>query len=316
MPATRPRRRPRVGHLGAKTWVGLGLLGIFVLLAIFGPMLAPDNPSANLGPSLVGPSAAHLLGTTQNSQDVLSQLLVGARTTLYVGFLAGVIATAVAVLVGVTAGYIGGLGDESLSLFSNLFLVIPALPLLIILTSYLSAAGPTVLALILSITGWAWSARVLRAQTLSIRRRDYIDAARIAGERTWRIVAFEIVPNQVAVIASSFLSTVLFAILTEVGLDFLGLVNPSGAWTWGTMLYWAQSDSALNVGAWWWFVPPGLCIALVGMGLALANFGLDEWINPRLRGAGVTRRSELKLARMGVTAVRRAGAPITEGGRP
>jgi peptide/nickel transport system permease protein len=305
-PAEPRRWRPR---LGRKTYVGLALLGVFVLIALFGPLLAPYNPSLSTGPTLVGPSGSHLLGTTQNDQDVLSQLLIGARTTLIVGFLAGGIATALSIVVGVTAGYIGGAGDEALSLLANLFLVIPALPLLIVLTSYLPHSGPAVTALVISVTGWAWGARVLRAQTLSIRRRDYVEAARIAGERTWRIVIFEILPNEAAIVASSFLFTVLFAILTQVALDFLGLLNVSGAWTWGTMLYWAQSDQALQVGAWWWFVPPGLCIALVGTGLALANFGLDEWINPRLRSAGVSRKSDAKLARMGVTAVVRATPP-------
>jgi peptide/nickel transport system permease protein len=288
------------------------LLGFFLLIAVFGPTLAPYNPSVDVGPTLSGPSLHHLLGTTQNDQDVFSQLLVGARVTLFIGFLAGAIATILSILVGVTAGYVGGWGDEGLSLFANLFLVIPALPLVIVLTSYLPHSGPTVIAVVISLTGWAWGAKLLRAQTLSIRRRDYIEAAKIAGERTWRIVCFEILPNEIAIVASSFLFTVLFAILTQVALDFLGLVNVSGAWTWGTMLYWAQSDSALNIGAWWWFVPPGLCVALVGSGLALANFGLDELIDPRLRTAGLSRRSDAKLARLGFTVVTRApgaGAP-------
>jgi peptide/nickel transport system permease protein len=310
MTRTDKRRQPK--RFSTKTYVGFGLLIFFALLAVLGPTLAPDNPSASIGPTLAGPSTAHLLGTTQNDQDVLSQLLVGARVTLFVGFLAGAIATALSIIVGVTAGYIGGWGDEGLSLFANLFLVIPALPLLVVLTSYLPHAGPVVTAVVISVTGWAWGARVLRAQTLSIRRRDYVEAARIAGEPTWRIVCFEILPNEVAIVAASFLFTVLFAILTQVALDFLGLVNVSGAWTWGTMLYWAQSDQALGVGAWWWFVPPGLCVALVGTGLALANFGLDEVINPRLRTAGITRKSDAKLARLGFTIVDRApgaGAP-------
>jgi peptide/nickel transport system permease protein len=272
-------------------------------VAAIGPALAPYHPSAATGASLVGPSRRHLLGTTQTSQDVLSQLLDGTRTTLLVGFVAGTIATALSVLVGVTAGYLGGWWDELLSFFSNLFLVIPALPLLIVLTFFVPHGGPLVIALVISVTGWAWGARVLRAQTLSIRRRDYVEAARIAGERGWRIVCFEILPNEAAIVASSFLFTVLFAILTQVALDFLGLVNVSGAWSWGLMLYWAQSDQALGVGAWWWFVPPGLCIALVGTGLALANFGLDELINPRLRSAGLSRRSDAKLARLGCTPV-------------
>lgn len=301
------RGRRQAGHrkFSRKTYVGFGLMAVFVLMGIFGPLAAPYDPSANLGPTLVGPSAAHLLGTTENSQDVLSQLLVGARTTLFVGFLAGLIATTLSIIFGVTAGYLGGWGDEGLSLVANLFLVIPALPLLIVLTSYLPGAGPLSTAVVISATGWAWGARVLRAQTLSIRRRDYVEAAKISGERTWRIVVFEILPNEAAVVASSFLFTVLAAILTQVALDFLGLVNVSGSWTWGTMLYWAQSDQALSVGAWWWFVPPGLCVALVGTGLALANFGLDELINPRLRSAGLTRRSDAKLVRQGFTVVHR-----------
>lgn len=298
-------KRNRRQRFSRKTYIGFGLLGFFVLMAIFGPLVAPYDPSANLGPTLAGPSSTHLLGTTQNSQDVLSQLLVGARTTLIVGFLAGIIATALSILFGVTAGYLGGWGDEGLSLVANLFLVIPALPLLIVLTSYLPGAGALTTAVVISVTGWAWGARVLRAQTLSIRHRDYVEAAKISGERTWRIVLFEILPNEAAVVASSFLFTVLFAILTQVALDFLGLVNVSGSWTWGTMLYWAQSDQALSVGAWWWFVPPGLCVALVGTGLALANFGLDELINPRLRSAGLTHRSDAKLVRQGFTVVHR-----------
>jgi peptide/nickel transport system permease protein len=301
-------RRSRRSRLSRKTWLGFGLLGVFLVLAAVGPALAPYNPSTGTGPTLAGPSLHHLLGTTQTDQDILSQLLVGTRVTLLIGFLAGAIATLLSVLVGVTAGYLGGWGDEGLSLFANLFLVIPALPLVIVLTSYLPNAGPVVIAVVISVTGWAWGAKLLRAQTLSIRRRDYVEAARIAGERTWRIVCFEILPNEIAIVASSFLFTVLFAILTQVALDFLGLVNVSGSWTWGTMLYWAQSDSALNVGAWWWFVPPGLCVALVGTGLALANFGLDELINPRLRTAGLSRKSDAKLARLGFTAVHRSQA--------
>lgn len=308
-----PRRR-RAHRLSLKAYVGFGILAVFALLAIIGPSLAPYDPSTNAGPSLAGPSAAHWLGTTQNSQDVLSQLLVGARTTLIIGVLAGLIATVLSIVIGVTAGYLGGVGDEALSLLANLFLVIPALPLLIVLTSYLPHAGALVTAAVISVTGWAWGARVLRAQTLSIRKRDYIEAARIAGERTWRIVCFEILPNEAAVVASSFLFTVLFAILTQVALDFLGLVNVSGAWTWGTMLYWAQSDQALGVGAWWWFVPPGLCIALVGTGLALANFGLDELINPRLRTAGPSHRADARLARLGFTAVARNDHPTARAG--
>jgi peptide/nickel transport system permease protein len=283
--------------------VGLSLLALFAVLAIIGPLVAPYDPSA-IGPDVLRPpSAAHLLGTTQTGQDVLSQLLVGARSTLIVGFVAGAIATALSILVGVSAGYFSAAGGEALSMLSNIFLVIPALPLLVVLTSFLPSASYLVVAVVISVTGWAWGARVLRAQTLSLRQLDYVQAARAAGERAWRIILFEILPNEVAIVASSFLFTVLFAILTDAGLIFLGLGDTS-QWSWGLILYWAQNNEALTVGAWWWFVPPGLCIALVGVSLALINFGLDELINPRLRAAGLSRADQRAMAAsQGITPV-------------
>ena len=280
----RRRRRPSV-----KILVGLGMIGVFVLLAIIGPMIAPYDPSA-IGPdTLAAPSAAHLLGTTETGQDVLSQLLVGARATLVVGFAAGAIATMLSIIIGVAAGYVGGVTEEALSMLMNIFLVIPALPLLVVLTGFLHSTSNLVIAIVIAVTGWAWGARVLRAQTLALRRLDYVEAARAAGERTWRIILLEILPNEGAIAASSFLFTVLFAILTDASLTFLGLGSLS-TWSWGSMLYWAQNGEALAAGAWWWFVPPGLAIALIGVGLSLANFGIDEIINPRLRAGGMSRR--------------------------
>ncbi|MDA8063467.1 MAG: ABC transporter permease [Actinomycetota bacterium] len=286
-PPTRPagRWRGRGGqraHLSGKAKLGLGIIAFFLLLAVFGPLLAPMNPSAVGAKPLQGPSLAHLLGTTQTGQDVLSQLLVGARSTVFVGLLAGLVATALSVGVGVSAGFLGGASDEGLSLLSNVFLVLPALPLLIVVLSELRSSSDVVVALVIALTGWPWGARVLRAQTLSLRRRDFVLAARESGESTWRIVVAEILPNEVAVIAASLVGTVIFAIITTVTLAFLGLLDPS-RWSWGTMLYWAQSDEALSAGAWWWFVPPGLCVAVLGMGLALTNFAIDEYSNPRLR---------------------------------
>ncbi|HUJ06525.1 MAG TPA: ABC transporter permease [Streptosporangiaceae bacterium] len=282
-------RLPRSG----KIRLGLGLLAFFLLLAIAGPFFAPDNPSATFAnaPVPLPPSAAHLLGTTQLQQDVLSQLLVSGRSTLLVAILAGAIATALSVLIGVTAGYIGGLADDLLSMLANIFLVMPALPLLIILTGLLGrslSGNDFVISLIIAVTGWAWGARVLRAQTLSLRNRDYVDSARLIGERSWRIIVSEILPNLIPIVASSFLFTVLYAVGTYTALAFLGLFNPS-SWSWGSMLFNAQLANAETSGYWWWFVPPGLAVALLGTSLALLNFGIDEFINPRLRAAGLTR---------------------------
>jgi peptide/nickel transport system permease protein len=279
-------------RMPVKAKVGAVLLGLFALAAIIGPMVAPYSPAyQNPSPALSmnAPSAAHLLGTTQSGQDVLSQLLTGIRLTLELAIVVGVVATLLSVVVGVTSAFLGGFWDELLSLVSNVFLVIPALPLLIILLGYLPERGQTPTIIVLSVLGWPWGARVIRAQTLAIRNRDFVAAARETGERTWRILAFEIVPNEVSLIAASFVNTVLYAIGASVALAFIGLADLN-SWSLGTMLYWAQSQQALQLGAWWWFVPPGLAVALMGAGLVLLNTGIDELGNPRLRDAGSASR--------------------------
>ena len=281
------RQLGRWRRLPLKAKAGAIMLGLFVICAIVGPMVAPYDPSfqnPNPALSLAAPSAQHLLGTTQSGQDVLSQLLTGIRLTLELGILVGIIATVLSVLVGVTAAYLGGVWDELLSLVSNVFLVIPALPLLIILLGYLPRTGQTATILVLSFLGWPWGARVIRAQTLAIRGRDFVAASRETGESGWRIIAFEIVPNEVSLIAANFVNTVLYAIGTSVALAFIGLTNLN-SWSLGTMLYWAQSEDALQLGAWWWFIPPGLAVALMGTSLVLLNTGIDELGNPRLRDA-------------------------------
>ena len=306
-----------------KVLIGLALLIVFLILAVVGPLIAPYNPSADLAASGTpqAPSAAHWLGTTQTQQDVLSQLLAGGRSTIVVSFLAGVVATIIAVVVGVAAGYLGGLADDLLSMLANIFLVMPALLLLIVIFGFLPASSNDLLiGAIIALTGWAWGARVLRAQTLSLRNRDYVESARSTGESTVRIIGWEIVPNLLPIIASSFLFTVLYGVGTYTAIAYLGLVNIDPHWSWGGMLFWAQSVNAQVNGYWWWYIPPGLAVALLGTALALLNFGIDEFINPRLRAAGLTRRRARQAgipARfpLGVTPVVRlpAGSPA---GRP
>lgn len=266
----------------AKALTGVIMLGVFVLLAVIGPWIAPFDPSTRSNALLQPPSSTHWFGTTHLGQDIFSQVLAGTRSVVFVGAVAGVVATVLSVLVGITAGYLSGSASEGLSALSNVFLVIPALPLIIIITSSLPETSNLTIALVIGLTSWAWNARVLRAQTLSLRRRDYVEAARANGESTWRIVLFEILPNLYAVIASGFVGTVLFAVISEITLAFIG-VSDAGGWNWGTVLYWAQSQQALAQGAWWWFVPAGLAIALLGTSLSLVNFGIDEFVNPRLR---------------------------------
>jgi len=276
-----------VRRFPGKAKVGAALLALFVLIAIIGPTIAPYDPSATTpGQALpLGPTTSHLLGTTATGQDVLSQLLVGTRSTVVLGLLTGLIATVLSVVIGMSAGFLGGFSDEGLSLLANVFLVLPALPLLVVILGYLPHTGELPTAIVLSVLGWPWGARVIRAQTLSLRGRDFVAAARESGETTRRIIFFEILPNEVGLIAASFVGTVLYAILTSVALAFLG-VSDLSHWSYGTMLYWAQNGNAVQLGAWWWYAPPGICVALLGMSLVLLNFGLDELGNPRLRTAG------------------------------
>ncbi|GEM_PF-40153 len=324
------RRRLRLPS-DPKVLIGLGLLLLFLVIAVFGDLMAPYDPARDFSTTAsfpLPPSAAHWLGTTQQQQDVFSQLLAGGRSTVLVAVISGLAATILSVAVGVTAGYLGGLADDLLSMLTNLFLVMPALPLLIIIFGFLHSSGNSddvLIGLIIAVTGWAFGARVLRAQTLSLRHRDYVESARVIGERGWRIIGFEILPNLLPIIASSFLFTALYGVGTYTAIAFLGLVNPNH-WSWGGMLFYAQVSGAEQSGYWWLFIPPGLAVALLGTSMALLNFGIDEFINPRLRAAGLTRR----LARRARSArwarwarwagrashVRRAGSAAEPAGQP
>ncbi|WP_345803414.1 ABC transporter permease [Microbacterium sp. AZCO] len=293
----RARKRKRFLFLrNGKAITGLVILGFFVLLAIIGPWIAPYDPSASSADLLQPPSWDHWLGTDHLGRDILSQIIVGTRNVLVVSFVAAFAATFIGAVVGITAGYLGGAGDETLSALSNVFLVIPQLPLIIIVAGQLPTTGGLIVALVIGVTGWAWGARVLRAQTLSLRRRDFVEAARASGERTWRLVFVEILPNLTAILAAGFIGTVTFAVLSLITLSFIGIL-PVSEWNWGTILFWAQNNLALQRGAWWWFVPAGLCIALLGMALTFINFGIDEFVNPRLRSSGANAKA---LKRRGI----------------
>ncbi|WP_052460416.1 ABC transporter permease [Microbacterium gorillae] len=319
-PAEPPQRLTFFGQLGrsfamfrnGKSLTGLIILGVFVLVALFSDLIAPYGPLEKDYSALrQPPSAAHWLGTTHMGEDVLSQIIYGTRGVLIVGFAAGIIATIIAVAVGVTAGYVSGWKSEGLSALTNVFLVVPGLPLVIIIASQYEDPPLLVIATVLAITGWAWGARVLRAQTMSLRNRDFVQAARANGESLWRIITVEMLPNLIAIIASSFVGTVTAAILGLTTLAFIGVI-PITNLNWGTILFWAQQNGAFP-DYWWWYVPAGLCIALIGIALSLINFGIDEYVNPRLRSAGERARAQRKKGikpHSGVTAVRTDLAPV------
>jgi len=263
-----------------KATVGALLLAFFVLVAVAGPLFVGD-PTALVAVPLQPPSAAHWLGTTGQGQDVLAQTVVGTRVSLLIGFGVGAVVVLVGSLVGVAAGYFGGRVDGLLSLLFNVFLVIPGLPLAIVMAAYLPS-GPLTVAAVLVFTGWAWNARVVRGQTLALRRRDFVAASVVSGESSLRIITREILPNMTSLLVAQVIGSSVYAIGALVGLEFLGLGDVSAV-TWGTNLYWATNDSALLTGAWWTYVPTGLCVALVGFGLVMLNSGFDEITNPRLQ---------------------------------
>jgi len=277
-----------VGRVAATIWsnrkarIGVVILGIFLLTAIFAPLLAPYDGSANGFARSANGSAAHWFGTTAAGEDVLSQLIYGARVSVLVGFVAGLFSTIIAVLIGLSWGYVRGFAADVINFIVNLFLVVPALPLMIVIAAYLQNGGIGMIILVVVITGWAWGARVLRSQTQSLRSRDFITAAIFSGEGSFRIVFREILPNMTSLIVGSFFGAATSAILAEAGLEFLGLGDSSTV-SWGTMLFWAQNSNALLTGQWVLLFAPGLCIALLATSLTLINFGVDGLSNPRLR---------------------------------
>lgn len=283
-----------------KVRVGLTVLGFFTLLAIFGPWLTEHvlgiDPRANdIAAIAAPPGGDHLLGTTQFGQDVLAQTIAGARGSLFVGVLAAAVGTALAIGVGVTAGYFGGAVDNVLNLVTNVVLVLPGLPLLLIIAGYLQGTGLWVIALVIGLLGWPGGARTLRAQSLSLANRDFLVAMRMLGEKRRRLVFFEVLPHLSGLVASMFLHAMIGGIMAEAGLAFLGITD-SSAVSWGTMIQAAQQQSAVLRGLWWWFVPPGLCIALIGTAAALVNFGVDELANPKLRAATRSATKRVRVA--------------------
>lgn len=308
----RPKsRRDSIRHLlprwDAKLISGIAVVAAIVLFAIVAPLFSQD-PHSSDNPALLPPGPDHWLGTTKLGVDVFAQLAAGTRGSLFIGVVGGLVALILAILFGILAGYLGGVTDEVLMMVTNIMLVIPGLPLVMVIAAYVQNSdglGPLarssfLVALILGVTGWAGSAVVLRAQAKSLRTREYVAAARVAGERPWRIILVEILPNLVPLIAAQLIFGVIFAVLGEAGLSYLGL-GPTGSITLGTMLNDAQTGQAVGTGAWWWFVPPGAVIAALGAGLSLINFAIDEVVNPRLRLAPQAARRQRKAQSKAVT---------------
>lgn len=327
-----------------KALAGLTIITSFILAAILAPLLtefapnkrtgnpheypamivkaAQNNPDGwiaeNLADSrrtlLISKKAEHPLGTTRMGRDVWSQVVYGARTSLAVGFGAGFMVCFLATVIGVSAGYFGGRVDDILSAAMNIMLVIPQLPLLFVIALFIGQTGPLTIAIVIGMTSWAWGARVVRAQTLSLREKEFVKAAEVLGESSWRIIMVEILPNLISIVGASFIGSVMLAIVTEATLSFLGLGDPNIV-SWGIMLYNVQTSSSMLVGAWWELLTPCLALTFIAIGLSLLNFAVDEIANPQLRShKGMRRWKKLAQQNQKQTKAVVTPQPALEGG--
>jgi peptide/nickel transport system permease protein len=276
-----------VRHLLFGTWrgrIGIGVVGLFVFIAIFGSLLAPYDPNASSLDTLASPSWSHVLGTTESGADVFSQILVGARVSIVVGFAAALISAVLGSAVGLAGGYFGGWTDRSLDALENWFLVIPTLPLMIVLARILNPSLAVLIAVI-GLTSWAGTGRIVRAQVFTLRERAFVERARALGAGDVYIIRKHILPNTAPLIFANTVLIVAVAILSEAALSFLGLGDPTRI-SWGTMLENAFDNGAPSAGAWWYVIPPGLCITVLVLAVSMLGYLFEEYVNPRLKEHG------------------------------
>ena len=314
------RRRSLTSYLpflqNRKAVIGLTILAIFAILAILAPWVAPFDPTERVGRKFVHPNSEFWFGTDGSGKDVFSQTLWGARPSLAIGAMVGLVTTLIGVTVGLSSAYFRGRLDDILQLLTNVFLIVPGIPLLVVLSGFIGSAGSggwfhdvfaigsgPFFVLVLSVTGWAWGARVMRSQALSLREKDFIAASEISGERSIRIIFREIMPNMASIVAGNFIGATIYALGAQATLEYLALGNPGNV-TWGTNLYWASVGGSLIQNAWWTVVPSGLGIALVAFSLGMVNSAVDEVTNPRLRASRDIKRGLKNLA--GATTAGRA----------
>jgi peptide/nickel transport system permease protein len=262
--------------------LGAAVVLFFVILAIVGPWIDPNDPQGFAGPTGQAPSADYWLGTTTFGQDVFAQFVNGLQATFLVGLLGGGLAALIGITIGFVAGYRGGIVDEVLNMITNIVLVIPTLVVLVVIAAFLSARGVLVEAVFIGMTSWPWAARAIRAQTFSLRSREFVDLARLSGLRSWKIMFQEIAPNMGSYLFMTFILLFGGAVLIAATLDFIGL-GPTDGISLGLMMNMAVLWSALQLGMWWWFIPPGLAITAIVGSLYVMNVGLDEIFNPKLR---------------------------------
>jgi len=268
------------------TQVGIALLSAIVLMAVFADFIAPYDPYAKVGNAMEPPSPEHPLGTNDMGQDILSELIYGARISLFIGFVAAISGTLIGTLVGIVAGYFGGVVDEVLMRITDIWLSMPMLLFTIFLASVLTKLPSfTIMVsviLAIALTSWPGAARVVRSAVLGIKERPYIEAARAVGSSDARIMFKHILPNTVPILVVMVINRVAGAMLSEASLSFLGLGDPT-AKSWGMIIHYAMIRNAVMLRMWWWFLPPGIMISITVLAVVLIGIGLEEYFNPRLR---------------------------------
>lgn len=279
-----------------KVRIGAGILVSFLIIAIVGPfvldLLGLDPHAVDRDAIRQPPSAEHWLGTDSSGSDLFAQWVLGARGSVFVGLTAGLLMTGIAVVVGLVAGFAGGWVDSALNSAMNLLMVIPAIPLAIIVAGYMRSVNEITIILIIGLVGWPGEARAVRSQVLSLRNRDFIAASRMVGETRTRQLFVDVLPQMSGYLFNLLLVAIVGAVFAEASLRFLGIGSPDTS-SWGTMLEVSRTQGAILSGMWWWYLPPGLGIAVLGAGAALLNFGFDEMVNPRLRAARPSVRRRL-----------------------
>jgi peptide/nickel transport system permease protein len=279
----RPPRWYEILWSSKKARIGIIMLGLFVLMAVAAPLFTPYSPNDSTFMPTQDPSGEHWLGTNTLGYDIWTQLLYGARLSVLIGIVGGFGVTLISLLIGMISGYAEGTWlDDVLSFITNLALVVPVLPLMMVIVAYSETRGFWLLVFVISITSWAGPARSKRAQIITLRSREFVQAAKFSGESMWRVVFREIMPNMTSLIVSGFIAAATGAIAAEAGLSFMGFGDPNTV-SWGQMLFQANANGALVQGLWVWLIIPGLVLALLITALSFVNFGVDLLSNAQLR---------------------------------
>jgi peptide/nickel transport system permease protein len=282
----------KLSSFTSRFWVAVALIAFTLLLGGIGPLIVNTDPNAVIGGLYDPPQSSPInmwLGTDNEGQSVMANLVYGIRTSLLVGLVAGIVATLVGVIIGLVSGYVGGWVDDILSAITNIMLAIPTLIVIILVSVALQTRTPTILALVIGFTAWPWLARAVRAQSTSVRTREHIDVAKLSGARSITILAWDVLPYLLSYVVMAFVLQVSAAILFEATLSLLGL-GPSGSVSLGIMLYWAIAWGSIRTGAWWAFMPPTIMLSIISFSLLLLQSSLDEVFNPRLRRGKLRRR--------------------------